>query len=105
MEPHLFIREFGDLIYHVHIKDTLVNLHGTEGILGSFLTFGDVRRGWNLCPRPGSVDFELMSATQRHQLPRPVVGRVGGQCDGSCVRCPKACEMVKQIDFAVLGRF
>ena len=59
MKPHLFIRAFADKIYHVHIKDALVNMEGTEGVLGSFLTFGDTRRGWNfVSPGHGSVDFE-----------------------------------------------
>ena len=43
VEPHLFIREFGDRIYHVHMKDAAVTLDGKAGILGSFLTFGDPR--------------------------------------------------------------
>jgi sugar phosphate isomerase/epimerase len=29
IKPHLFIREFKDIIYHVHIKDALVNQEGT----------------------------------------------------------------------------
>lgn len=59
MQPHLFVREFADRIVHVHIKDARVNLEGTEGILGSFLTFGDMRRGWNfVSPGHGSVDFD-----------------------------------------------
>ena len=59
MEPHLFIREFADRIYHVHMKDAAVTLDGRAGILGSFLPFGDVRRGWNFrSPGHGDVNFE-----------------------------------------------
>jgi sugar phosphate isomerase/epimerase len=59
MEPHLFIREFADRIYHVHMKDAAVTLDGKAGILGSFLPFGDVRRGWNFrSPGHGDVNFE-----------------------------------------------
>ena len=47
MEPHLFIREFAERIYHVHMKDAEVTLDGKAGILGSHLTFGDQRRGWD----------------------------------------------------------
>jgi sugar phosphate isomerase/epimerase len=47
IEPHLFIREFADRIYHVHMKDAAVTLDGKAGILGSHLPFGDLRRGWN----------------------------------------------------------
>jgi sugar phosphate isomerase/epimerase len=59
--PHLFIREFADRIYHVHMKDVAVTLDGRAGILGSFLPFGDVRRGWNFrSPGHGDVDFEAI---------------------------------------------
>ncbi|MBN2266607.1 MAG: sugar phosphate isomerase/epimerase, partial [Candidatus Aminicenantes bacterium] len=47
VEPHLFIRDFADRVYHVHMKDVAVTLDGRAGILGSFLPFGDTRRGWN----------------------------------------------------------
>lgn len=47
LKPHLFIREFSDRIYHVHMKDVAVTLDGKAGILGSHLPFGDLRRGWN----------------------------------------------------------
>ena len=59
VEPHLFIRELGDRIYHVHMKDAAVTLDGKAGILGSFLTFGDPRRGWNFRSLGhGDVNFE-----------------------------------------------
>jgi len=59
LEPHLFIREFADRIYHVHIKDAAVTLDGKAGILGSHLPFGDLRRGWNFrSPGHGDVNFE-----------------------------------------------
>ncbi|MCK7478523.1 MAG: sugar phosphate isomerase/epimerase [Candidatus Moduliflexus flocculans] len=41
IEPHLFIRDFADRIYHVHMKDVAVTLDGRAGILGSHLPFGD----------------------------------------------------------------
>jgi sugar phosphate isomerase/epimerase len=59
MEPHLFIREFGDRIFHVHMKDAAVTLDGKAGILGSHLPFGDLRRGWNFRSLGhGDVNFE-----------------------------------------------
>ena len=59
MEPHLFIREFPDRIYHVHMKDVAVTLDGKSGLLGSFLPFGDLRRGWNFRSLGhGDVNFE-----------------------------------------------
>ncbi len=59
IEPQLFIREFADRIYHVHMKDVAVTLDGRSGILGSHLPFGDLRRGWNFRSLGhGDVDFE-----------------------------------------------
>lgn len=59
MEPHLFIREFPDRIYHVHMKDVAVTLDGKASILGSFLPFGDLKRGWNFRSLGhGDVNFE-----------------------------------------------
>ena len=59
IEPHLFIREFPDRIYHVHMKDAAVTLDGKAGILGSHLPFGDLRRGWNFRSLGhGDVNFE-----------------------------------------------
>lgn len=59
LEPHLFIREFPERIYHVHMKDVAVTLDGKAGILGSHLPFGDQRRGWNFRSLGhGDVNFE-----------------------------------------------
>ncbi len=59
MTPHLFIRDFPDRIYHVHMKDAAVTLDGRSSIIGSHLAFGDNRRGWNFRSLGhGNVDFE-----------------------------------------------
>ena len=59
IEPSLFIREFSDRIYHVHMKDAAVTLDGRAGILGSHFPFGDLRRGWNFRSLGhGDVNFE-----------------------------------------------
>jgi sugar phosphate isomerase/epimerase len=59
MKPHLFVRDFADRIYNVHMKDAAVTLDGRAGILGSHLAFGDNRRGWNFRSLGhGDVDFE-----------------------------------------------
>ena len=61
VDPKLFIREFADRIYHVHMKDSAVTLDGKAGILGSHIEFGDLRRGWNFRSLGhGDVDFEEM---------------------------------------------
>jgi sugar phosphate isomerase/epimerase len=59
VDPVKFIRAFPDRIYHVHIKDAIVKLDGTAGILASHLNFGDFRRGWDFrSPGRGDINFE-----------------------------------------------
>lgn len=59
LDPAMFLFDFADRIYHVHIKDAKLNLNGRNGILGSHITFGDQRRGWNfVSPGHGDVDFD-----------------------------------------------
>jgi len=59
IKPHLFLRDFGERIYHVHMKDAAVTLNGREGILGSHLPFGDRRRGWDFRSLGhGDIDFD-----------------------------------------------
>jgi len=59
VKPNLFVRDFAERIYHVHMKDAAVTLDGKAGILGSMMTFGDTRRGWNFRSLGhGDVDFE-----------------------------------------------
>jgi len=59
VDPVAFIRRFPDRIYHVHIKDAIVTLDGTSGILGSHLNFGEWQRGWDFrSPGRGGVNFE-----------------------------------------------
>ncbi len=59
VNPTIFLQDFIERVYHVHIKDTFVNLDGRNGILGSHLTFGNMRRGWNFAsPGHGDVDFD-----------------------------------------------
>lgn len=57
--PHLFVRDFADRVYHVHMKDVGLNRDGRAGVLGSHLPFGDLRRGWDFRSLGhGDVDFE-----------------------------------------------
>jgi sugar phosphate isomerase/epimerase len=54
-----FALEFGDRIYHVHVKDSIKRLNGRRSILGSHLNFGEEARGWDfVSPGHGDVDFE-----------------------------------------------
>ncbi len=60
-DPVEFIDRFADRIYHVHVKDSRVNLNGRSSILGSHLNFGDPRRGWDfVSPGHGDLDIDRM---------------------------------------------
>lgn len=57
--PHIFLADFIDKVYHVHMKDAAVTLDGRTGLLGSHIDFGDLRRGWNFRSLGhGDVNFE-----------------------------------------------
>ena len=59
IKPHLFLADFIDRVYHVHMKDAAVTLDGRSGLLGSHIDFGDLRRGWNFRSLGhGDVNFE-----------------------------------------------
>ena len=59
VNPTTFLRDFIGSVYHVHMKDACVRLDGKAGIIGSFLPFGDNRRGWNFRSLGhGDVDFD-----------------------------------------------
>jgi len=57
-DPVNFIQRFPDRIYHVHVKDSRLNLNGWNSILGSHHNFGDYRRGWDFVS-PGHGDLDL----------------------------------------------
>ena len=57
--PHIFLEDFIDRVYNVHMKDAAVTLNGRSGLLGSHIDFGDIRRGWNFRSLGhGQVNFE-----------------------------------------------
>lgn len=61
IDPVTFLHDFGDRIYHVHLKDAKLRRDGRAGLLGSHLDFGDTRRGWNFVSLGhGDVDFEAI---------------------------------------------
>ena len=59
LDTAAFAIEFGDRIYHVHVKDSRRLLDGRSSILGGHLNFGEPQRGWDfVSPGHGDVDFE-----------------------------------------------
>lgn len=100
--PHIFLRDFASKVYHVHMKDAAVTLDGKAGIIGSHLTFGDTRRGWNFRSLGhGDVDFENIIRELNvagYQGPLSVEWEDSGMEREYGAK--EACEFVRDIDFA-----
>lgn len=61
VNPAIFLRDFKDRIYHVHMKDVKLCKDDRAGILGSHIEFGDTRRGWNFVSLShGDVEFDAI---------------------------------------------
>jgi sugar phosphate isomerase/epimerase len=102
MEPHLFIRDFADRIYHVHMKDAAVRLDGRAGILGSHLPFGDLRRGWDFRSLGhGDVNFEeIIRALNSIKYTGPLSVEWEDTGMDREAGAKEACEFVQSINFA-----
>lgn len=67
IDPVQFVLDFGDRIYHMHVKDTHVNYNGRNGVISSHLGFGDPRRGWDfVSPGRGVTPFERVFRALTH---------------------------------------
>ena len=102
VDPVLFINEFKDRIYHVHMKDASLQLNGWTGILGSHLNFGEQNRGWDFRSLGhGEVDFEeIIRALNHAKYTGPLSVEwedCGMERDHGAL---EACEFVKSVDFA-----
>lgn len=54
-----FVLDFADRIYHVHCKESITNLDGRNGVLGSHLAWSNPRRGWTFVSTGhGAVPWE-----------------------------------------------
>ncbi|MHB8061039.1 MAG: sugar phosphate isomerase/epimerase family protein [Ruminiclostridium sp.] len=102
VNPTIFLQAFIDKVYHVHMKDTAVNLDGRSSILGSHLTFGDMRRGWNFVSLGhGDVDFDKIIRvlnSANYQGPLSVEWEDSGM--DRVFGATEACEFVKKINFS-----
>ncbi|MEJ5259409.1 MAG: sugar phosphate isomerase/epimerase [Anaerohalosphaeraceae bacterium] len=102
VNPVCFLKEFGDRIYHVHMKDAALQLDGRSGILSSHLNFGDPRRGWDFRSLGhGGINFEEIIRTLNqigYQGPLSVEWEDSGM--DRMHGAKEACAFVKKIDFA-----
>jgi sugar phosphate isomerase/epimerase len=101
VSPHIFLRDFRERIYHVHMKDVALTLDGKAGILGSHIPFGDTRRGWNFRSLGhGDVDFESIIRelnNMSYQGPLSVEWEDSGMEREYGAK--EACEFVRKLDF------
>jgi sugar phosphate isomerase/epimerase len=101
VDPVAFIQTFADRIYHVHVKDSRVNLDGRTSILGSHLNFGDARRGWDfVSPGHGDAKWDpIFRALTRigYQGPLSVEWEDSGM--DREFGAAEACALVKRNDF------
>ena len=101
VNPAVFLRDFADRIYHVHMKDVKLNFDGRNGVLGSHITFGDTHRGWNFVSLGhGDVDFD---AIIRELNQMGYTGPLSIEWEDSGMDrvfgAREACEFTKKINF------
>ena len=101
VDPVEFLRQFPERIFHVHIKDLAMTLNGRTSLLGSYLPYGDPRRGWHpRSPGRGGIDWEaIIRALERDRLRRPLDSGVAGPRHGSRLRGGRSVQFVKRLDF------
>ena len=59
LDPVAFVLDFADDIFHVHVKESITNLDGRNGVLGSHLPWAHPRRGWTFVSTAhGEVPWE-----------------------------------------------
>jgi sugar phosphate isomerase/epimerase len=101
INPVFFVEEFADRIFHVHVKDSRVQLNGRNSILSSHLDFGDSRRGWDfVSPGRGDVRWDhIVRALNRigYQGPLSIEWEDSGM-DREW-GAPEALKMVRSQDF------
>lgn len=100
--PHLFLNDFIDRVYHVHMKDAAVTLDGRSGLLGSHIDFGDLRRGWNFRSLGhGDVKFEeIIRVLNAHNYQGPLSVEWEDSGMERIYGATEAAAFVRKVDFA-----
>jgi len=101
IDPVEFIDEFGDRIWHMHVKDSRVKLTGRNSILSSHLDFGDHRRGWDfVSPGRGGVKWdEVVRALNRVGYTGPLSIEWEDSGMDRDWGAPEALAMIRKQDF------
>jgi sugar phosphate isomerase/epimerase len=106
VDPVQFLREFKERIYHVHMKDSALQLDGRSGILGSHLNFGKQERGWDFRSLGhGGVNFEEIIRQLNHNGydgPLSIEWEDSGMDREAGAM--EACAFTKRVDFAPSAR-
>ncbi len=102
VDPVELINAFPERIYHVHIKDSRVQLTGRNSILSSHLDFGDYRRGWDfVSPGRGDVKWDpIIRALNRIGYSGPLSIEWEDSGMDREYGAPEALAMVRSQDFA-----
>lgn len=100
LNPVEFIDEFGDRIWHMHVKDSRVQLTGRNSILSSHLDFGDHRRGWDfVSPGRGDVKWDqIFRALNRIGYSGPLSVEWEDSGMNREQGAPEALQMVRRLD-------
>jgi sugar phosphate isomerase/epimerase len=101
IDPVFFIDEFPDRIFHMHVKDSRVQLNGRNSILSSHLDFGDPRRGWDfVSPGRGDVKWDhIVRALNRIGYEGPLSIEWEDSGMDREWGAPEALKMVRSQDF------
>jgi sugar phosphate isomerase/epimerase len=88
------------------MKDAVVTLDGTSGILSSYLNFGQPGRGWDFRSLGrGQVNFEeIIRALNEIQYDGPLSVEWEDAAMNREAGAKEAAEFVKEVDFAPSGR-
>lgn len=102
LDPVVFIEAFPEKIFHVHVKDSRVQLDGRNSILASHLDFGDSRRGWDfVSPGRGDVRWDpIIRALNRIGYDGPLSIEWEDTGMDREWGAPEALAMVREQDFA-----
>jgi hypothetical protein len=100
--PRRIIDEFADRVFHVHVKDSRVQLNGRNSILSSHLDFGDHRRGWDfVSPGRGDVKWDqIIRALNRAKYEGPLSIEWEDSGMSRDWGAPEALALVRKQDFA-----
>ncbi|WP_115789693.1 sugar phosphate isomerase/epimerase family protein [Arthrobacter silvisoli] len=99
LDPVMFLQDFADKIFHVHVKESVRQLNGRNGRLGSHLPWADPRRGWDFVTAGhGDVNWEPIFRTLNaigYQGPTSVEWEDAGM--DRLIGAPQSLALVKEL--------